>query len=300
MKLAMNVGGLMDCFSQEDVCAMVCAAGFESADYSLEPMKEPEHIFAGSDYLTVAENIRKTMEGCGLPVSQTHAPFSFTKFADPDVYRDYIYPRIVRSVEISAALGAKTIIVHPLHHMLYSGHEEEIFQLNMEYYRSLIPVAKSSGIKIAVENMFQRDPRRGVITHDTCSTIPEFLRYIDTLDSEWITACLDVGHVGLPLQKDEPWDFIRALGHERLGALHVHDNSYKNDEHVMPYSGKIDWREVTKALGEIDYAGDFTYEVALPGLKQYMSKDLTTITLGYAGQIGKYLVAQVDANRPVK
>ena len=26
------------------------------------------------------------------------------------------------------------------------------------------------------------------------------------------------------------------------------------------YSGKIDWNNVTKALGEIDYTGDFTYE----------------------------------------
>ena len=300
MKLTMNIGGLLECFSAEDVCTMVRASGFDSVDYSLEGMKLLENVFAGNDYLAVAEDVRKTMEDCGLPIAQTHAPFSFAKFSDPDVYRDFIYPAISRSVEISAALGAKTVIVHPLHYMLYSGHEEEIFRLNMEFYRSLIPVAKNGGIKIAVENMFQKDPRRGIITHDTCSTISEFLRYIDTLDSEWITACLDVGHVGLPLQKDEPWDFIRALGHERLGALHVHDNSYKNDEHELPYCGKIDWTEVTKALGEIDYAGDFTYEIRLPGLKQFQNKELTAITLNYAGQIGKYLVAQVDANRPVK
>ena len=300
MKLTMNVGGLMKYFPHEEVCAMVRSAGFDSADYSLEFMKEPEHMFGGSDYLAVAEGVRKTMENCGLPVTQTHAPFSFAKFADPDVYRDFIYPSIVRSIEISAALGADTIIVHPLHHMLYSGHEEEIFQLNMEFYRSLIPVAQSCGIKIAVENMFQKDLRRGIITHDTCSTIPEFLRYIDTLDSPWITACLDVGHVGLPLQKDEPWDFIRALGHERLGALHIHDNNYKNDNHDLPYCGKIDWVEVTKALGEIDYTGDFTYEVRLPGLTQFSDKELAAITLDYAGRIGKYLVTQVDANRPVK
>ena len=300
MKLTMNIGALVKFFPLEDVCAMVRDAGFDSIDYSLEFMKDADHMFAGSDYLAVAEKVRKTIEGFDLPITQTHAPFSFGQFSDENVYRDFIYPSVVRSVEISAALGASTVIVHPLHHMLYSGHEEEIFRLNMEYYRSLIPVAQSCGIKIAVENMFQKDARRGIITHDTCSTIPEFLRYIDTLDSPWITACLDVGHVGLPLQKDEPWDFIRALGHERLGALHIHDNNYRSDDHVLPYCGKIDWTEVTKALGEIDYAGDFTYEVRLPGLYQFQNKELANITLDFAGKIGRFLVAEVEANRPVK
>lgn len=300
MKLTMNIGALVKFFSLEEVCAMVRAAGFDSVDYSLEFMKEADHMFAGSDYLAVAEDVRKTIESFGLSVTQTHAPFSFAQFSDPDVYRDFIYPSIVRSVEISAALGANAVIVHPLHHMVYSGHEEEIYLLNMDYYRSLIPLAQSCGIKIAVENMFQRDARRGIITHDTCSTVSEFLRYIDTLDSPWITACLDVGHVGLPLQKDEPWDFIRALGHDRLGALHIHDNNYKNDDHVLPYCGKIDWTEVTKALGEIDYVGDFTYEVRLPGLNQFQNAELAKITVDYAGNIGRLLVAQVEANRPDK
>jgi sugar phosphate isomerase/epimerase len=294
----MNIGGLCKYFPLKDVCAMVRSAGFDSVDYSLEFMKDPEHIFSNNDYLDVTDEIRNTIEGFGLTVSQTHAPFSFTQFADPDAFRDFIYPNIVRSIEISAGLGAKTIIVHPLHHMLYSGHEEEIFQLNMEYYRSLIPVARNCGIKIAVENMFQKDSRRGCIAHDTCSSIPDFLRYIDTLNSPWITACLDIGHVGLPMQKDEPWDFIRALGHTRLGALHIHDNNYKNDDHVLPFCGKIDWMEVTRALGEIEYDGDFTYEVRLPGLIQFQNKELATITLTYAGQIGKYLVDQVNSNRP--
>lgn len=63
-----------------------------------------------------------------------------------------------------------------MHHYVYKGHQKEIFQKNMEFYRSLIPIAKANGIKIAIENMWQRDRRRGHISHDTCSTIPEFIR----------------------------------------------------------------------------------------------------------------------------
>lgn len=87
------------------------------------------------------------------------------------------------------------VVVHPLHHMPYKGHEEEIFQLNMDYYRKLIPFAQKYGVKIGVENMWQRDPLRKCITADTCSDVNEFIRYIDTLDSEQITGCLDLGRL---------------------------------------------------------------------------------------------------------
>lgn len=300
MKLVMNIGYLVKLFPLVEACRMVKIAGFEAVDYSLESMKERENIFAGEDYLEVAGKIRKTVEDNGLSVSQTHAPFSFAKFSDSEEYRNFIYPSIVRSIEVSGALGANTVIVHPLHHMRYEGSEEEIFALNMEFYRSLIPVAERCGVKVCVENMFQRDARRGILSHDTCSTIPEFIRYVDTLNSEWITACLDVGHVGLPYQRDEAWDFIRALGHDRLGALHIHDNNYRNDDHALPYTGKINWAEVTRALGEIDYKGDFTYEIRMTSLMCAEDPALLSLALDYAGRIGRHLVDQVDGNRPVK
>ena len=298
MKLVMNIGYLSKLFPLDEVCRMTKAAGFDAVDYSLEFMKERDHMFSGVDYIEVAKQVRRTVEANGLAVTQTHAPFSFAKFADPEEYREFIYPSIVRSIEISGALGADMVVVHPLHHMRYEGHEEEIFELNMAYYRSLIPVAEKSGVKICVENMFQRDARRGILSHDTCSTVAEFIRYVDTLDSEWITACLDVGHVGLPYQRDEAWDFIRLLGHDRLGALHIHDNNYKNDDHALPFMGKINWAEVTRALGEIDYKGDFTYEVRMASLMNAEDPALLNTALEYAGRIGKYLVEQVDKNRP--
>lgn len=53
---------------------------------------------------------------------------------------------------------------------------------------------------------------------------------------------------------------IRQLGHNRVGSLHIHDNDLYNDLHTLPFLGKIDWKEVMRALKEIDYKGNFTYE----------------------------------------
>jgi sugar phosphate isomerase/epimerase len=123
---------------------------------------------------------------------------------------------------------------------------------------------------------------------------------VDTLDSEYMVACLDIGHVGLPESDDRAWDFIRALGHERLQSLHVHDNDYRADKHALPYQGKIDWNEVTKALGEIDYQGDFTYELSENLFPEHMPDELVPYAVKYAANIGKHLCSKVEEYRIVK
>jgi sugar phosphate isomerase/epimerase len=168
----------------------------------------------------------------------------------------------------------------------------------MEFYRSLIPLCKEYNVKVGIENMFQRELLRGQLSFDTCNQIPEFVRYIDTLDSEYMVACLDIGHVGLPVRDDEAWDFIRALGHDRLQSLHVHDNNYRSDSHSLPYFGKIDWNEVTKALGEIDYQGHFTYEIDIGGfMSPFMNDEFALTAVRYAHDVGRNLCALVEKAR---
>ena len=293
MKLAMNTNFFQKEMSTEDMAKIISEAGFDAVDYSLMSMVHPDYIYNGPNYLAVAEENGKILKSYNIPVVQTHVPFEFQNFDEP-----FFMETTIRSLEASAALGATVAVVHPLHHMEYAGHEEEIFQLNMDFYRSLIPVCKSCGIKIGVENMFQRDRKRGYIVHDTCSSADEFCRYIDTLNSEYIVACLDVGHVSLPMQTIDAADMIRVLGHERLRSLHIHDNDFRDDRHVAPFSGIIDWYSVTKALGEINYDGDFTYEVGFGKLMGCADVSLYPVGLRFLAQVGMHLVEQVNKNRP--
>lgn len=295
MKLAMNSGYFQGIMSTEEMAKLISEAGFGAVDYSLMAMVHPDYIYNGANYLSVAEETGRILSSYSIPVVQTHTPFEFADFNAP-----FFMETTIRSIEASAALGAEIAVVHPLHHVEYAGHEEEIFQWNMDFYRSLIPVCKSCDIKIGIENMFQRDKKRGFIVHDTCSTVAEFCRYIDTLNSEYMVACLDVGHVSLPMQTTDASDMIRILGHERLHALHIHDNDYHDDRHVAPFSGNIDWYGVTKALGEIDYDGDFTYEIGFGKYAGCADRSLYPAVLRYLAQVGLHLVDQVNKNRPNK
>lgn len=278
---------------------MLKTAGFDAMDHSLEGMVNADDVFQKDGWREHTENIRKMADAAGLIINQTHAPFSFGKKVSDEIsFREFVVPTIKRSLAISGILGAKTVVVHPLQHLPYATNAETLFEMNMAYYRELIPYAKEAGVKIAVENMWQKDARRGSIVHSVCSQPEEFVRYVDTLDSEWIVACLDTGHVGLIARQEEAHDMVRALGHDRLQSLHVHDNDYTADQHRLPYLGKINWVEFTKALGEIDYQGDMTYESGGRAFFNQVDDEFMPVALEYAVKVGRHLIDLTDRNRP--
>ena len=298
MELVINLGGLRG-EELEAKIKLFREAGFTAMDWGLGELLREDSTFLGEAYREEAQAIRAICDRMSFPVVQAHAPFKFTdeQWDDPDIFETVTFPRMVRALEIASILGAKIIIVHPIHHTVYRGNEEALFERNMAYYRRLIPYCKQFGIKVAVENMFQRDARRKCLVHDTCSRPEELIRYVDTLDSEYIVACLDVGHVGLPLSDVEASDFVRALGHKRLQSLHIHDNDYQSDRHLLPYLGSMDWESICRALGEIDYQGDFTYEVKHTLLA---NKDEGFLPIGarFMADVGRHLMSMIDANRP--
>lgn len=255
MLLATQTRFFADHLGHKGAVDVLAKAGFDSLDLSLFDMRHADGYFSGDDAIEKAKELRAYAEAKGIRFTQAHAPFEFdlrTKSFD-----EYT-PLVNRSIEIAAAVGANQIIVHPFHHIEFRGNEQYVFEKNMDYYRSFIPLCEEYGIRVCAENMWRTDPRRGYIVEDACSYSKKFAEYIDTIGSEWITGCLDIGHCGLV--GEEPQDAVINLGHDRLKALHVHDNDYKCDAHTIPGCGKINWEKVTHALAKINYSGEFTFE----------------------------------------
>ena len=142
--------------------------------------------------------------------------------------------------------------------MTYRGNESCLKDMNMEFYRALAPHAKRVGIRIAIENTGQMDKRRGIFVDSVCGSVREQIDYLETLGDDCFVACLDLGHCGL--LGHEVTDSIRALGADRLAALHVHDNNFREDNHTAPFCGKMEWMPILETLAQIGYRGDFTFE----------------------------------------
>ena len=296
-KLSMNSDVFYRRYGAFKAGTLLREAGFDAVDFSIMEIVKDDHPFLRDDYLEQAHTIREEFDKAGIAVNQAHAPFSFPleKYLEKDALENLILPRTIRAMEMAAILGAENIIVHPIHYRWIG--KEEAYAKNVGFYNVLIPYCEKFGIKVAVENMWDRDLKRGHIVHDTCSTKEEFISYIDGINNENIVACLDIGHVGLPLQDDEAHDFIYALGKDRLKALHIHDNNYQGDEHNMPFRGKLDWDAIGKALGEIGYEGDFTYEVGDRAFNFIPDSVMPSLLRMYRDVL-KYIADVAEDNRP--
>ena len=298
MKLTMNaspVNGRLN-YSYSEYLDVLKPAGFDSVDFMLNDLVHDNSELYLTDTVKYCEDIKRQSTERGFTIDQTHAPFQFKDWDNEEHFESVIFPRLVRSLEMTALLGAKISVFHPLHHRIYRGHEEEIFELNMALFRRLLPYAKEYDVKIAIENMFQKDKARNCYVFDTCNRAEEFIRYIDTLDNEYAVGCLDIGHVGLPARDDDAPDIIRALGHDRLKALHVHDNNYQTDQHQLPFLGRVDWAEVTQALADINYDGNFTYEVSATLLNTTVDS-FTPLGAKFMADVGHLLINEIERKR---
>ena len=267
---------------------LIARAGFTAVDFSFHGYAQ-ERIPEGADDLM--RQCRAAAEENGAVFNQAHAPFG----GGYDAYTSIRVPLLPEIFRLSSLLGVRQIVVHPLQRSYYAGHEGELFKENLAFYRTLAPYAKENGLKIAIENMWRRHEKSRYIADDVLAPPEELRDLFDALDDdEAFTVCLDIGHVTLCNHR-EPADAIRILGHDRLGALHVHDTDYKEDLHTLPFMGKIDWRSVTDALGEIDYKGELTLEAHQ--FQENVPSELLPATMRYMAETARYLAEQIEAAR---
>ena len=260
-------------------------AGYPALDISLFGNNG---FMLAEDWRDTAKALRAKAETRGAVFNQAHAPFG----GGYEHYTKNLIPTFPRVFEFCEELGVRQIVVHPLQQGRYYGRERELFDMNMDFYRSLIPLSDNHGIKIAIENMWQTHPVTHRICDDVCANPHELAAYFDTLnDPEHFTVCLDIGHVALCGR--EPEDAIRVLGHDRLGALHVHDVDYINDLHTIPYLGRVNWSAVVDALADIRYKGEFTME-SDAFLARHPNDFLPTATR-FMADTTKYLAEKLEA-----
>ncbi len=293
MLLSTQTDNLFRRFGPDEGIRLFAEAGYDAIDYSMFEMTSDDCPLNTADPEKFGLELRKKAEAAGLRFNQAHAPFPCWRNGD-EAYNTKMPARVAQSIRIAGVLGAKAIVVHPI---AYVKQGEEQKKVNFEFYRSLEPVALEYGIKIALENMWGYDGRRNYIIPNVCSFGADLADYYDGLNNPAAyTVCLDLGHCGLV--GEEPDDAVRALGKDRLGALHVHDNTYKADNHTVPYDYgmKMNWDAITKALGEIDYQGDFTFEA--DAFLGRFDADTVPEAVKFMAGIGRRLMAKIDAARP--
>jgi len=150
------------------------------------------------------------------------------------------------------AYGGTTVLVVPavVNKNVSYGEAYDRSQRNI---RKLIPDAEKHGIRIAIEEVWNRFLLSPV----------EFARYIDEFASPWVGAYFDVGNI---VEYGYPEEWIRELG-KRILKVHIKEYAKAKRFDYRLGEGEIDWNAVRTALLEVGYDGWITAEVGLGDLE---------------------------------
>lgn len=291
MMLSTTTAGWSRRFGDHEAIRMIAQAGFDAFDYSFTVHSEDNSIY-GDGYREYIRTVIETARQNNITCNQAHAHIPTGIYGD-DAYNERAFLKIVRGMEIASMLGAKAIIVHPVVWHTEGLPANEVMEINREFFQKLLPYCEQFQIQVALENVFMTDQKRGCKIGGPCGWGKEFRSYLEMLGSEWFVACLDLGHSSIV--GDEPHNAIRKLGKKHLQALHVHDNDYCSDQHLLPYLGKLEWENIIDALAEIGYEGDFTYEA--DGFLRGFPDPLIPDALKFMCTVGRYLIRRIEEER---
>jgi sugar phosphate isomerase/epimerase len=108
-------------------------------------------------------------------------------------------------------------------------------------------LATERGVRVALE----------VMPNDLSTPTALVDLIAEEVDAPNLGVCMDVGHAFL---LGDPGDAIETTS-GYLVTTHLHDNGRRQDDHLVPFEGKLDWAPTLMALEKIGYDGVFMYEV---------------------------------------
>jgi hexulose-6-phosphate isomerase len=151
------------------------------------------------------------------------------------------------------AYGGTTVLVVPavVNKKVSYRQAYERSQANI---RKLIPLAEESGVKIAIEEVWNKFLLSPV----------EFAKYIDEFQSPAVGAYFDVGNV---VEFGYPEEWIHELG-GRILKIHIKEYAKPKRFDYKLGEGEIDWSAVRQALVDVGYEGWITAEVGLGDLNE--------------------------------
>ncbi len=190
--------------------------------------------------------LRDLLSTFGLRVHNIHVPIEAEPhISSPDEdTRKAGVDKALTAIKACVYFNSGMIVLHLAHH---AGEDE--YGLRLESVRrsldEILQAAERAGVKIACENVF----------NTSANMILKAI--LDEFKQANIGLCYDSSHANL---MDDPTEFLREYA-GRLFVTHLSDNRGKDDDHLLPGMGTIDWPGIMGAIKETGYQGPILLEV---------------------------------------
>jgi sugar phosphate isomerase/epimerase len=211
---------------------------------------------------TVAD-LQQWLAEAGVELHSVHAPISESltagrwgppltlASADAKV-REHALDEAVRALQIARRIPFAVLVAHlgiPRSQQPAPGDNSR--DGARRSINALQELAEPLGVRVAVEVIPNELSRAESLVH--------FVEEI--IDATGVGICLDFGHAHID---GDVVDAIETVS-EHLIATHVNDNRGRNDDHLLPFEGTIDWAAALTAVQKVGYDGPLTLEVAAHG-----------------------------------
>jgi len=194
-----------------------------------------------------------------LKLHSMHAPIAaqyvkgswqngFSIASAEDARRKAAVDEAMAALDVAAAVPYNVLVVHCGVPDPYGSPGDNHRGSLVRSLEELSPVAQRYGVRLAIE-----------VIPNELSTPSALVELIESdIDAE-LGICMDVGHARLM------GDVVEAIetcsGH--LITTHLHDNRGRNDDHLVPGKGAIDWDATTLAFQKVGYDGVWMFELAV-------------------------------------
>jgi sugar phosphate isomerase/epimerase len=168
--------------------------------------------------------------------------------------KDYL-PKVLEILPLMKKLDMSLLTLHLWFDARYV--KPEVITFKVELLNRIIEKAADRGITICIENL------------------SESVSHMDLPFKELplLNLTLDLGHAQLLTKENRSYEFIENYP-QRIKHIHLHDNrggdSYRDDLHLPPGKGTIDFKRIFKELRRIGYDRTVTLELKIHEIESCM------------------------------
>ena len=210
---------------------------------------------------TAIAQLAQWLKETGLTLHGVHAPITdlfggkqataFSTAARGHDRREIAVRETEAALQIARRIPFDVIVLHLGTPTNLSNPDDNHRQSAVRSVEEICQIADPLGVRVAVEVI----PNR---LSDATSLVALIENEIDGCNPG---ICLDFGHAHL---MGDVADAIEAVA-EHVITTHVHDNHGREDEHLVPYLGSIDWGLALATMQKIGYEGTYLMELAGTG-----------------------------------
>ena len=198
------------------------------------------------------DDTRLTLHSMHAPIARDYVKGTWkdnlTLAAHDEDRRKAAVDEVLATLDVASTVPYSTLVLHCGVPEPFGGAADNHLGSMVRSLEELSPVAQQLGVRLAVE----------VIPNAISSAAALVDLAESDIDAPALGICMDVGHARL---MGDVVDAIETCsGH--LITTHLHDNRGRNDDHLVPGKGVIDWDGALLAFQKIGYDGAWIFELA--------------------------------------